>query len=74
MRPKFNGGALGGGDGTQGAIAQADADGYGSIALCAGGSTHAHFKGLRYKDLLKRDAPKETVGSNYRMQRLARST
>ncbi len=46
-------------------------DGYGAIALFAGGTGEVRFKDVAYKDLHSLTEPKEIVSPNYTMQRLS---
>lgn len=45
-------------------------DGYGAVALFAGGTGEVRFKGIAYKDLHSVSEPKEIVSPNYTMQRV----
>jgi hypothetical protein len=46
-------------------------DGYGAVALFAGGTGEVRFKGIAYKDLHSLSEPKEIVSANYTMQRVS---
>src|SRR5439155_2216678 len=69
VRPKFNGGSLGGG-GAQRNIPEAAADGYGQIALYVGGTGEVRFKDFMYKDILNHTWGPEEVGKNFRAVRV----
>ncbi|HEX4684415.1 MAG TPA: FG-GAP-like repeat-containing protein [Gemmatimonadaceae bacterium] len=49
----------------------AGGDGYGAVALFAGGTGEVRFKDIAYKDLHDVIEPKEVVSPNYTMQRLS---
>ena len=69
VRPKFNGGSLGGG-GAQRNIPEAAADGYGQIALYVGGTGEVRFKDFMYRDILNHTWGPEEVGKNFRAVRV----
>jgi hypothetical protein len=50
--------------------ATSDLDGFGPIALYAGGSGEVRFKDVSYKDLNVRKFPDEQIGGNFRRQQL----
>ena len=60
----FGGGLLAGG-------ATEDMNGYGPVALFAGGSGEVRFRDVAFKDLAHKTEPVEKVSSHFRMQRLS---
>ena len=56
--------------GGQVSVATEDMNSYGPIALYVGPGTQVHFRNVSYKDLAKKNDPKEIVSSHFRMQRL----
>jgi len=57
--------------GGQVSVATEDMNSYGPIALYVGAGTQVHFRNVAYKDLAKKNDPKETVSSHFRRQRLS---
>ena len=56
--------------GGQVSVATEDMNAYGPIALYVGPGAQVHFRNVSYKDLAKKNDPKEIVSSRFRMQRL----
>src|ERR1051325_9307634 len=51
-------------------VATEDMNSYGPIALYVGPGAQVHFRNVCYKDLAKKNDPKEIVSSHFRIQRL----
>lgn len=68
VRPKFNGGALGGNP-AQMMVPETGQDGFGVVALYVG-SGEVRLRNFRYKDLLTRAIGVQETSSNFRAQQL----
>ena len=66
LRAAMNGAA----NGLGAAATEDESNGFGQIALYAGGSGEVQFKDVGYKDLGVKEAPPEQISSHFRMQRL----
>ena len=69
VQPKFNGGALGGGN-TGRTVPDADRDGYGQIGFYVGGTGEVRIKDFMYKDILNHSWAPEETGKNFKQVRV----